>query len=244
MCDFSEFDVLEIAQQELLLHRVNRKLNALTAEDRVVWGLEHLPRQVILSSSFGIQSVVSLHLVTRYCCDIPVVFIDTGYLFPETYHFVDQLTDIMKLNLQVFSPLRSAAWQEARYGKLWERGLEGIQQYNYFHKIEPMRRALKILKVRTWFAGLRRTQSQIRNKMQILSVHRGVFKLLPVLDWDDKKVFEYIARYSLLRHPLWDKGYTSLGDVHTTLKSCVDVAEKDVRFFGLTRECGLHEEYF
>ncbi|MBL8197459.1 MAG: phosphoadenosine phosphosulfate reductase family protein, partial [Chromatiales bacterium] len=80
----------------------NQNFESLSAEERVAWALEHLPGEHVLTSSFGIQAAVLLHLVTRQRPDIPVVFIDTGYLFPETYTFVDQLTERLKLNLQVY----------------------------------------------------------------------------------------------------------------------------------------------
>lgn len=91
-----------------------------------------------------------------------MILTDTGYLFPETYQFIDELTDKLKLNLQVYRAKESAAWQEARYGKLWEQGVEGIEKYNDINKVEPMNRALKELNAQTWFAGLRREQSGSR----------------------------------------------------------------------------------
>lgn len=99
---------------------------------------------------------MSLHLVNQIRPDIPVILTDTGYLFPETYRFIDELTDKLKLNLKVYRATESAAWQEARYGKLWEQGVEGIEKYNDINKVEPMNRALKELNAQTWFAGLRR----------------------------------------------------------------------------------------
>jgi phosphoadenosine phosphosulfate reductase len=128
----------------------------------VAWALENLPGDYVLSSSFGIQAAVSLHLVNQIRPDIPVILTDTGYLFPETYQFIDELTDKLKLNLKVYRAKESAAWQEARYGKLWEQGVEGIEKYNEINKVEPMNRALKELNAQTWFAGLRREQSGSR----------------------------------------------------------------------------------
>mgnify|MGYP000455746352 CR=1 FL=1 len=95
----------------------------------------------------GAQSAVMLHLVTQQAPQIPVIVVDTGYLFPETYQFIDQLTDRLKLNLKVYQAPITPAWQEARYGKLWEQGVEGIEKYNQINKVEPMARALKELDV-------------------------------------------------------------------------------------------------
>ena len=148
------FDEAETRAQAVA--HCNQHFESLSAEDRVAWALEHLPGEHVLTSSFGIQAAVLLHLITRQRPDIPVVFIDTGYLFPETYAFVDQLTERLKLDLKVYRSPRSPAWQESRHGQRWQLGLAGIEAYNRENKVEPMERALRELKVGSWFAGLRR----------------------------------------------------------------------------------------
>jgi phosphoadenosine phosphosulfate reductase len=213
----------------------------MTAEERVVSALKALPGQHIVSSSFGAQSAVMLHLVTRQQPDIPVVLIDSGYLFPETYKFVDELTERLALNLKVYGPRKSAAWQEAHHGKRWEKGLAGLDAYNRDNKVEPMQRAIEALNVGTWFSGLRRNQSIERAKTPFVERSGDRFKVYPIADWTDKDIHDYLKKYDLPYHPLWEKGYVSIGDVHTT-KSLADVdSVEETRFFGLKRECGLHE---
>lgn len=213
----------------------------MTAEERVASALKTLPGQHIVSSSFGAQSAVMLHLVTRQQPDIPVVLIDSGYLFPETYQFVDELTERLALNLQVYGPAKSAAWQEAHHGKRWEQGLDGLDAYNLDNKVEPMQRAIEELNVGTWFSGLRRNQSIGRAKTPFVERSGDRFKVYPIADWTDKDIYDYLKKYDLPYHPLWEKGYISIGDVHTT-KSLADVESvEETRFFGLKRECGLHE---
>ena len=213
----------------------------MTAEDRVASALNSLPGQHIVSSSFGAQSAVMLHLVTRQKPDIPVVLVDSGYLFPETYQFIDELTEKLVLNLKVYRPGRSAAWQEAKHGKRWEQGLAGLDAYNRDNKVEPMERAIDELDVGTWFSGLRRNQSIGRAKTPFLERSGDRFKVCPIADWTDKDVYDYLKKHDLPYHPLWEKGYVSIGDVHTT-KSLADVDSiEETRFFGLKRECGLHE---
>uniref|UniRef100_UPI0036DBBCE5 phosphoadenylyl-sulfate reductase n=1 Tax=Photorhabdus sp. RM322S TaxID=3342825 RepID=UPI0036DBBCE5 len=232
---------METEQQEASLVEINQRLEIMDAHQRVNWALENLPGEFVLSSSFGIQAAVCLHLVTQEYPDIPVILTDTGYLFPETYQFIDKLTTQLKLNLQVFSAEHSPAWQEARYGKLWEQGVEGIERYNQINKVEPMNRALKNLRAQSWFAGLRRQQSESRSKLPVLSVQRGVFKILPIIDWDNRRVHQYLTKHGLEYHPLWEQGYLSVGDTHTTQKWEPGMSEEQTRFFGLKRECGLHE---
>lgn len=223
-----------------LRDKANALLERMTAEERVAWALEHLPGNHALSSSFGAQAAVSLHLVTRAAPAIPVVLIDTGYLFPETYRFIDELAVRLGLNLKVYQPSMSPAWLEARHGRLWEQGVEGIERYNDLRKGEPMQRALDELGVGSWFAGLRRQQSRSRSTIRPLEYRRGRWKVHPIFDWTDRQVFQYLNRHDLPYHPLWHQGYVSIGDWHTT-RSLAEAGDAEAtRFFGLKRECGLH----
>ena len=232
-------------ERDEALKAVNLELEKMDALERVKWALANLESQgeFTVSSSFGIQSAVMLHLCTAARPDMPVVLTDTGYLFPETYRFIDELTRRLNLNLKVFTAKESPAWQEARYGKLWDQGADGITQYNELNKTEPMRRALKELKVGTWFAGLRRGQSSTRSYRPVLSIDKtGVFKMLPIIDWDDATVDAYLAKHKMPYHPLKYEGYVSLGDWHTTTKLLPGMRPEDTRFKGLKRECGLHDD--
>jgi len=220
----------------------NAQLEMMDAGQRVDWALRRLPGTHVLSSSFGAQSAVALHLLTRQRADIPVILVDTGYLFPETYRFVDELTDRLGLNLKVYRPLVSRAWMEARHGRLWEQGLVGIEQYNNLRKVEPMKRALDELQAGTWFTGLRRGQSASRADTPILQKRGERWKFNPIADWNDRDVWKYLKQHDLPYHPLWEQGYVSIGDYHTTRRWEPGMREEDTRFFGLKRECGLHEE--
>jgi phosphoadenosine phosphosulfate reductase len=223
------------------LVQINTNLETSSAIQRVEWALEHLPGKHILSSSFGAQSAVMLHLLNEVAPNIPVILTDTGYLFPETYRFIDEMTNRFNLNLQVYSAAISSAWQEARFGKLWENGLEGIEEYNLINKVEPMKRALQEHNANTWFAGLRRSQSQSREDLAYVQKQGGQFKVHPIADYSNKQLHEYMQQNQLPYHPLWEKGYVSIGDWHTTRPLEAGMSEQDTRFFGLKRECGLHE---
>lgn len=230
---------------EQQLAAVNPCLEKLSAVERIQWALDFLPEQVVLTSSFGVQAALMLHMVTQVKPDIPVVLIDTGYLFDETYGFVDELQHRLDLNLHVYQPKLSPAWQEYRYGRLWEKGAEGIRRYNHFNKVEPMQRALKDLHVGTWFSGLRRSQSDTRSELSVLQRQGSVVKVYPVVDWSNREVHRYLKQYELPYHPLWDKGYVSVGDRHSSRPLELGETEQDTRFSGLLRECGLHEaEHF
>ncbi len=223
------------------LQTVNLQLEKLSAEARIQWALQNLPSGHLLSSSFGIQGALMLHLVTQVKPDIPVMLIDTGHLFSETYQFIDDLSGRLQLNLKVYRAQHSAAWQQARFGKLWEQGREGLERYNQMNKVEPMQRALRELDVGTWFAGLRRQQSKSRAELSVLRIQDGRFKLHPIIDWSDWNVHRYLSRHNLPYHPLWEQGYVSVGDFHTSRPLTTGMQEEETRFFGLKRECGLHE---
>ena len=220
--------------------RINEWLGSVDAATRVRWSLQNLPGPFALSSSFGAQAAVSLHLVTQLDPVMPVILVDTGYLFPETYQFIEQLTKQLKLNIQRFASPQSVAEFEAQHGKLWEQGREGLDQYLELRKVEPMRRALKTLGTQAWFAGLRRSQAESRARLNPLEVRDGRFKVHPIYDWSDRDVYLYLKAHGLPYHPLWDQGYISIGDWHST-KSLSEVSSaEELRFSGLKRECGIH----
>jgi phosphoadenosine phosphosulfate reductase len=233
-------DPITAAESTQSLRELNRWLAVRSAEQRVAWALENTAGEHALSSSFGAQAAATLHLVSRQKPDIPVILVDTGYLFPETYRFVDAMTERLRLNLKVYRPQIGAAWMEARMGRLWEKGVEGIDRYNRLRKVEPMQRALDELGVRTWIAGLRRDQARTRAGIDFLELREGRWKLHPIADWTDRDVWNYLQRHGLPYHPLWDQGYVSIGDVHTTRPLQAGMEIEDTRFFGLKRECGLH----
>jgi phosphoadenylyl-sulfate reductase (thioredoxin) len=164
--------------------------------------------------------------------------VDTGYLFPETYRFIDELTERLRLNLKVYRSPLGPAWQEARWGKLWEQGLDGIERYNRINKVEPMQRALDELDARGWIVGLRRAQASTRRELKVLGIQDGYLKVHPIVDWNDKHVYDYLTRHDLPYHPLWEQGYPSIGDWHTSHKLTDGMTEEETRFFGLKRECG------
>jgi phosphoadenosine phosphosulfate reductase len=228
------------ASDALSLKKLDAWLLSQTAEERVAWSLKHLPGEHVLSSSFGAQSAVSLHLLTQQQPNIPVIVVDTGYLFAETYHFIDELTQRLSLNLHIVRPRLSPAWLEARHGELWNQGRDGLDHYNRLAKVEPMQNALADLGAVTWFAGLRRQQSLSRANAPVVDHRHGRWKVHPIIDWTDRDVGLYLRRHNLPYHPLWDKGYISIGDTHTTRCWEPGMREEDTRFFGIKRECGLH----
>jgi len=217
------------------------ELENASAEERVRWAVGAYGDGLVMTTSFGIQAAVMLHLVTRIVPEIPVIFIDTGYLFPETYRFARDLTEKLGLNLKKYVPTSTAAEQESLFGKQWEQGIEGLKRYNFTNKVEPMDRAVRELGATAWLSGLRRSQSSTREAVQVVQQQNKTTKIHPIVDWDNRKVHQYLTANGLPYHPLWDEGYVSMGDVHSTSKLLDGMREEDTRFGGQKRECGLHE---
>ncbi len=226
--------------QKLDLASVNHDLADADAERVVRWAADTFGAGLVLTSSFGTQAAVMLHLATRVVPDLPVIFIDTGYLFPETYTFAESLTKRLGLNLKVYQPLLSPARYEALHGRQWEQGEQGLTQYNQARKVEPMQRALRELGATAWLAGLRSQQTDHRASLRPIEVQDGVYKAHPILKWTAQDVHNYLTQHGLPYHPLYEQGYRSIGDTHSTETVGDDAHERSGRFHGLKQECGLH----
>ena len=205
------------------------------------WALERGGKAALMSTSFGIQSAVLLHMVAAQQPDIPVVFIDTGFLFEETCRFAEDLEERLGLNLKTYRPLLSAEELLDQHGELWTKGEDGLAQYNEIVKVEPMRRALAELEPQVWFSGVRRQQSSSRADRRVMEDQWGVTKVYPLIDWTDRDVYFYLKKHDLPYHPLWERGYVSVGDRHSSAPLTAGSEHEATRFGGTKRECGLHE---
>jgi phosphoadenosine phosphosulfate reductase len=233
--DFNSSTVLDLAP-------INERLDRAKAEQIIEWADQTFGEGLVMSTSFGIQAAVMLHLVTRVIPQIPVIWIDTGYLPPETYRFADQLTEQLDLNLKVYQSPISPARMEALYGQLWQqKDLEALNRYDQIRKVEPMQRALQELGAIAWLAGLRRDQTAHRQSLQPLVQQGQRYKVLPILDWNARDIYQYLTAHDLPYHPFFDQGYVSIGDWHSSRPlTADDENERDTRFHGLKQECGLH----
>ena len=224
------------------LSQINRELVQATAPSVVEWSAATFGDHLVMTTSFGIQAAVMLHLVTTVTPQIPVIWIDTGYLPAETYQFAEQLTSRLNLNLKVYQSAISPARMEALYGKLWEQNdVEAFDRYDYIRKVEPMQRALEELKPSGWLAGLRRNQTEHRQSLPRVEKQERTYKIYPILDWNARDVYQYLTAHDLPYHPYFDRGYVSVGDWHSSRPMTADDSDgRDTRFQGLKQECGLH----
>lgn len=209
------------------------------AGERLRFLYEQLGDRLVASTSFGLQAAIMLHLIKEHAPKIPVVFIDTGFLFPETYQYAEQLTQRLDLDLRIYQPSVSAARMQALWGNLWERDQDGADRYGLITKIEPMNRALREIGADVWLSGLRRSHSSTRVDRPYVEQQKRTVKAYPILDWADAQVDLYFHQNGLPRHPLAAQGYATMGDWHSTRP----VENGDVeasRFKGEKFECGLH----
>jgi phosphoadenosine phosphosulfate reductase len=220
---------------------LSAELAALKAGERLRLLHERYGKRVVATTSFGIQAVVMLHLIHEHAPEIPVVFIDTGYLFPETYHYIEQVKELFpKLDLRIYQPAMTAARIEALYGRLWEQGAEGQAHYGILTKVEPMDRALKEIGGDIWLSGVRRSQSKTRAERAFAEQQKKTLKVYPILDWADAQVNFYMQQHNLPPHPLAALGYVTMGDWHSTVPVTEGGDAESTRFNGQKYECGLH----
>jgi phosphoadenosine phosphosulfate reductase len=233
-------EAARIASVDSDLDEENRAVGASTAEQLIGWASDRYGEKLIASTSFGATSAVMLHLVHRVAPRTPIICVDTGYLFPETYQFAEALIQRLNLDVRFYSAQMSPARQEALYGKLWEQGEDGVNRYLQINKVEPMQRAIRELGAEAWMAGLRAEQTEHRAGLRRVDRQDGRIKVHPVLNWTSEDMTAYMDRYELPYHPMVEQGYRSIGDHHSTIPTTPDMDPRDGRILGKTRECGLH----
>lgn len=218
------------------------KFVGLSAENLLSWAADEFTDSLAVSTSFGIQSAVTLHLATMVKPDIKVIWVDTGYLPEETYQYAMTLTKRLKLNLHVYKAALSPAAMESEHGRLWESDqVDDLNLYDRIRKIEPMQRALEDLKVRGWVSGLRAEQTEFRKHLPPLKRSGLRYRIYPILQWSNRDVFYHMRDNRLPQHPLFAKGYATVGDAHSSRPlSDSDATDRDTRFRGIKQECGLH----
>ena len=229
-----------LGQEADVAKRVSAEWASMSAAERIRSFAQQQPCGLVATTSFGAQAAVMLHLLKENAPEIPIIFIDTGYLFPETYQFAERLIKTWDLNIRTYHPAYSAARLEALYGKLWEQGEKGAEKYGLLTKVEPMNRSLKDLGATSWLSGLRRSQSSTRAERAFAEQQKATMKLYPILDWSDDTVEDYMKTHDLPVHPLVSQGYVSIGDWHSTKPMLKGMTAEETRFDGTKRECGLH----
>ena len=173
------------------LAEANADLTGASAAEIITWGLARANNPVI-STNFRPRSAALLHMVTRACPDIPVIWVDTGYNTPATYRYIEQLCARLQLNLRVYTPYVTAA-RRAATGGLPASDSPQFARFAHETKLEPFERAFNELKPDLWFTGVRREQSEFRSGLGVVS--RGVqntLRVAPVFTWNEPTLAAYL----------------------------------------------------
>ena len=212
---------------------------ALSASSFLRDHLEHAQRACI-TSSFQAEDVVVLHMALQLQPRIPVIFLETGYHFPETLTYRDRMASEWNLNLLNVEAEQSVAEQESQFGILNQTAPDrccGLR------KVEPLFRALG--SYTTWVTGLRRQQSKSRANLQpheFFTLPSGhiLAKLSPLAEWTTRDVWQYAERHAIPLLPLYEQGYTSIGCAPCTSLPFDSNDPRSGRWSGRKLECGIH----
>ncbi len=225
------------------LKKYNQELSDMKAQEILRWGYEKFGNQFAITTSFGIQSSVLLNMLSQSGLQkrIKIFWIDTGYLPQETYHYAQKLINDLSLEIEVLQSELSPARMEALYGKLWETNkASDLDKYHELRKIKPLENALEKYNVQCWANGIRSSQTEDRNKMNFLDLIRQRLSLRPLLNWTNKDIFYYMEENNLPAHPLFSKGYSTVGDWHSSSEDSIENKGRATRFGGIKQECGIH----
>ena len=225
------------------LRKYNQELVDIKAQEMLTWGYKKFDSQFAITTSFGIQSSVILNMVSKLSLQkkIKIFWIDTGYLHPETYHYAEKLIEDLSLEIEVLQSELSPARMEAIYGKLWETNKESdLDKYHELRKIKPLENGLNKYNINCWASGVRSSQTENRSQMQFIDIIRQRLSLRPLLNWTNKDIFYYMEENNLPSHPLFIKGYSSVGDWHSSSPDSMETKGRDTRFGGIKQECGIH----
>ena len=195
---------------------------------------------VCVTSSFQAEDMVVVHLVREVMGNVPVIFLDTGYHFAETYEYRDRLSKDWELNLVNVLPQLTVAEQESQFGILNQTAPDrccGLRKVGpLFASLEPYR---------LWFTGLRREQAKTRANLQevdrfTLPTGKQLQKISPLADWSTRDVWQYAERSGIPLLSLYEKGYTSIGCEPCTSLPFDPNDPRSGRWGGRKQECGIH----
>lgn len=201
---------------------------------------KHQGKKLFATSSFQTQSVVLLHIISKVDNSIPIYFLNTGYLFPETTLYKDILKKQFNLNIIDLKPSVPKILQKDNQGNLL---FTSDPDYCcYLNKVQPLDSVLAEHDV--WINGVRADQSKVRSEFFVEDfAPHNVLRYHPILDWTKQMVWSYIKENNLPRHPLNDKGYVSIGCEPCTRKISLNDDERAGRWYGMNKtECGLNTD--
>ena len=219
------------------LARANERLEAATPEERLAFAAAEFGKDLLFTSSFGAQSAVLLHLWSVVCRELPVTFIDTGFLFPETLVYRDLLAARLGLEVRVLHPDIANDALVSAYGNDIQRSdPDFCCTLNKVAPLAPLKET-----ARGWVSGLRRDQSRTRADVAILEQDGTLVRVHPIATLDAAAVAAYLAQHDIPEHPLVKRRYLSIGCAPCTRAVADGEDERAGRWAGSGKtECGLH----
>jgi phosphoadenosine phosphosulfate reductase len=200
------------AAEQLDLDTLNPMFEKSDPSEVVRWAAAQFGDDLVMSSSFGEQASVLLHMAVQHLPSIKIVFVDTGYLFPETYRFMEEMRHRFNLNVWTYRTLNDPIAYLHRAGELNPFERTNVKACCAANKNEPFERAFRELKPKAWLRGVRRQQTEERKAMKFIEWHRhGCWAVSPLLNWTTRDVHNYMKKHDLPYHPLVEKGYLSIG---------------------------------
>jgi phosphoadenosine phosphosulfate reductase len=226
----------------LEIERLSDEFETKTPQEIITWAVDTFWPQIALSSSFQTQSIPLLHMASRLRRDILILFLDTGYHFWETLIFREKIASEWQLN--VLDLYRDSRWDSFARRQTRALPFEDPNLCCFMHKVQPMQKAMK--NMLAWISGIRRDQTSVRAQAKILELQTdGLVKINPLLNWTKNDVQQYMEEHNLPKHPLYEKGYRSIGCAPCTVAIGVNDDERAGRWAGRTKiECGLHTDMF
>lgn len=231
-----------IDRQTIDLEVLNQQFETAHPKDILAWCVEQIPQGLIQTSAFSVDGTVITDWLYRHLHPVPVIFLDTLHHFPETLELVHQIQAFYQLDLHVYKTREANSREEFadRFGEaLWHTDIE---QFHLLTKVEPLQRALNELQVAAWITGRRRDQAVTRAHMPIFEQDsQGRLKINPLANWTQKESWQYVMQHHLPYNPLYNLGYSSIGDEPLTTPIDATETERAGRWRGSEKtECGIH----
>jgi phosphoadenosine phosphosulfate reductase len=233
--------------EQLDLPTLNAAFETQHPSQIVEWALAQWGDEIIASSSFGAESALMIHLAIQHKSDIRIVMVDTGYLFPETFTHLEALRKRFNLNVWVYRTRNDPIQYLREAGEGEPTWRNDIDRCCAFNKNEPFERAMKELAPKAWLRGIRRNQADTRKAAQFVewNARYGCYAVSPLLNWSGREIYQYMKEHDLPYHPMYEKGYLSIGCNPLSCTRAVTAGEdpRAGRWTGQGKiECGINLE--
>ena len=222
------------------LEKINAGFETKKPQEIVAWAVGEFAPRFAITSSFGPESGVLLHMLSRVDPSVPVLFLETGYHFPETIEYKQKITSLLGLTRVIdlsADPKEKAAFVSKHGGVPYEKDPDNCCRIN---KVEPLERALK--NYDAWMSGIRRQQTDFRKSIRIVEEYEGdLYKISPLANFNSRDTWWYLKEHQIPQHPLFEKGYMSVGCWPCTRPIQAGDDERSGRWAGKDKkECGIH----